>query len=41
MTAMSPLGPTPSEIGVPETVMMPPGVRVWESMTKAEEGLAV
>lgn len=30
-----------SEMGVPETVMIPPGVRVWPSMIKSEEASAV
>ena len=28
-------------IGVPRTVMMPPGVRVWDAMTKSDEASAV
>ena len=35
------VAPAASEIGVPETVITPPGVKVWLPMTKAEAALAV
>ena len=35
------LAPGPKEIGVPDTVITPPGVRVSPAMTKAEELPAV